>query len=339
MQTILAPMEGVIDAEMRALLTSLGGFDRCVTEFVRVTEQRLPAKVFLRYAPELEQGGVTPSGVPVYLQLLGGNPRAMAFNAQRVAKLEPAGIDLNFGCPSKTVNRSDGGSILLREPQRVFDIVKAVRDAVDPSIPVTAKIRLGFSNADHLLEIAHNIAVAGANELCIHARTREDRYKPPAYWHLVKPVQRTHCLPITINGEIWSVEDALQARAVSGCTGVMLGRGVLRFPQLAAQLRAYDLGQGFEEFDWFGLQSRITDYLNSTQKRHKYFVGGRAKQWLGFLLRRYPQAGELFHRIKRLRFADEVLAEFDAFAAESKTTGYATVKTGPEPHAMELVKP
>ena len=237
-------MEGVIDAEMRALLTSLGGIDRCVTEFVRVTEQRLPAKVFLRYAPELEQGSMTPSGVPVYLQLLGGNPRAMAVNAQRVAQLEPAGIDLNFGCPSKTVNRSDGGSILLREPKRVFDIVKAVRDAVDPQIPVTAKIRLGFSNADYLHEIVENISVAGASELCIHARTREDRYKPPAHWAVVNPVQAALRIPVTINGEIWSVEDALDAREASGCSGVMLGRGVLRFPQLAAQLRAHDDGQG-----------------------------------------------------------------------------------------------
>jgi tRNA-dihydrouridine synthase C len=316
MQTILAPMEGVIDAEMRALLTELGGFDRCVTEFVRVSEQRLPAKVFLRYAPELEQGSVTPSGVPVYLQLLGGNPHVMALNAARVAKLEPAGIDLNFGCPSKTVNRSDGGSVLLREPQRIFEIVKAVRDAVDPSIPVTAKIRLGFSNADYLHEIAENIASAGATELCIHARTREDRYKPPAHWHLIKPVRQLQTLPITINGEIWSVADVEQAREDSGCANVMLGRGVLRFPQLAAQLRAHDQGQDFDEFTWFDLQTKIATYLRSTQKRHKLFVGGRAKQWLGFLLRRYPEAGTLFHRIKRLRYADEILAEFAAHTAE-----------------------
>mgnify|MGYP006246258997 CR=1 FL=1 len=337
MQTILAPMEGVIDAEMRALLTSLGGIDRCVTEFVRVTEQRLPAKVFLRYAPELEQGSMTPSGVPVYLQLLGGNPRAMAVNAQRVAQLEPAGIDLNFGCPSKTVNRSDGGSILLREPKRVFDIVKAVRDAVDPQIPVTAKIRLGFSNADYLHEIVENISVAGASELCIHARTREDRYKPPAHWHVVKPVQAALRIPVTINGEIWSVEDALDAREASGCSGVMLGRGVLRFPQLAAQLRAHDDGQGFHEFGWFELQSRIAAYLGSTQKRHKYFVGGRAKQWLGFLLRRYPEAGELFHRIKRLRLAEEILTEFATFATERQAGERSVHALASVSNAVELV--
>ena len=138
-------LEGVIDAEMRAVFTALGGFDRCVTEFVRVTEQRIPDHVFLRFCPELHTGGVTSSGVPVYLQLLGGDPKWMAVNAIRAEKLEPAGIDLNFGCPSKTVTRREGGSVLLREPNRVGDIVAAVRDAVDPSVPVTAKIRLGFS--------------------------------------------------------------------------------------------------------------------------------------------------------------------------------------------------
>ena len=141
-------MEGVVDYGVRDVLTRVGGYDRCVTEFVRVNEQPIPEKVFLRYSPELEYGGTTSSGVPVYLQLLGGNYKWMAINANLAQRMEPPGIDLNFGCPSKTVTKSEGGSALLKEPQRVSDIVSAVRDAVDPVIPVTAKIRLGFSNHD-----------------------------------------------------------------------------------------------------------------------------------------------------------------------------------------------
>ena len=168
---MLAPMEGVVDAQMRTVLTHIGGYDRCVTEFVRVTEQLIPNHVFFRYSAELRQGGLTDNGVPVYVQLLGGSTKYMGLNAARLAKLDPPGIDLNFGCPSKTVNKSDGGSVLLREPQRVGDIVKSVRDSVDPAIPVTAKIRLGFSNSDLLHQVVDQVVSAGANELAIHART------------------------------------------------------------------------------------------------------------------------------------------------------------------------
>ena len=92
MRLMLAPMEGVIDHTMRELLTSLGGVDRCVTEFVRVSAQLLPARVFRRYCPELAHGGATSSGVPVYLQLLGGQPTVMADNAARAAELGAPGI-------------------------------------------------------------------------------------------------------------------------------------------------------------------------------------------------------------------------------------------------------
>ena len=126
MQLMLAPMEGVIDHTMRELLTSLGGIDRCVTEFVRVTERLLPSRVFQRLCPELANGGCTTFGVPVYIQLLGGQAGVLADNAARAAELGAAGIDLNFGCPAKNVNRSDGGSIILREPQRVHAIAAAV---------------------------------------------------------------------------------------------------------------------------------------------------------------------------------------------------------------------
>ena len=119
---ILAPMEGVVDAVMRDQLTRLGGYERCVTEFVRVSQTLLPKRVFIRYSPELQQGGVTASGTPVFLQLLGSDPELMAANAERAAQLGAPGIDLNFGCPAKTVNRSQGGAALLRSPDLIRSI-------------------------------------------------------------------------------------------------------------------------------------------------------------------------------------------------------------------------
>jgi tRNA-dihydrouridine synthase C len=308
-------MEGVLDHEMRDVLTQLGGYDRCVTEFVRVNNQTLPERSFLRIAPELEQGGSTTAGTPVYLQLLGSNPKSMARNAVRSEVLEPPGIDLNFGCPSKTVNKSEGGSALLREPDRIYHIVAAVRDAVDPKTPVTAKIRLGFSDHDSLHSIADNIFRAGANELCIHARTREDRYIPPAYWSVVKQIAEISPIPVIINGEIWSSKDAKKARLESGCVDIMLGRAALTFPDLAASIKAENKGASFDLMNWPEVLQIMLMYLQNSKNKHPKFVSNRAKQWLVFLQKHYSGAVDLFHLIKRLKTEDEVFTAISNYQA------------------------
>jgi tRNA-dihydrouridine synthase C len=308
MRILLAPMQGVIDAQMRAVLTDIGGYDRCVTEFIRVTEQIIPDHVFHRYSPELKRGGLTPCGVPVYIQLLGGSAKYMGLNAARAAKLEPQGFDINFGCPSKTVNNSDGGSVLLREPHRVGDIVKAVRDAVDPSIPVTAKIRLGFANSDLLEDLVDKVVAGGASELAIHARTKEDRYKPPAYWHKVKSISDRANIPVIINGEIWSPEQATNALRASGCNDLMLGRGALACLDLAASIQAQNNGTQYTSMTWPQALTVLVNYLRSTENKHPLFVSNRGKQWLVFLQMHYPEAKLAFHKIKRLKEAAEVFA-------------------------------
>ena len=314
-------MEGVVDHGMREVLTQQGGYDRCVTEFIRVNDQRIPEHVFRRFSPELETGGTTTSGVPVYLQLLGGNAESMAVNAARAQALDPPGIDLNFGCPSKTVTNNDGGSALLREPSRIGNIVSSVRNAVDPSIPVTAKIRLGFSNYDYLEEIVDNIVSAGASELCIHARTREDRYKAPAHWHVVKKVSHRANIPIIINGEIWSVTDAKRARELSGCQDIMLGRGALTCPDLAQSIKADDRGYQYAQKSWLETLRIMVQYLHDSKSKHPLFVSNRAKQWLVFLQMHYQPAGQLFQQIKRLKEAQEVFQAIDQYFCTNCTLG------------------
>ena len=100
---VLAPMEGLLDFVLRDVLTRVGGVDRCVSEFIRVTDMLLPDRVFTRIVPELRHGGRTPAGVPVRAQLLGSDPVCLAENAAKLAALGPAGVDLNFGCPAKGV--------------------------------------------------------------------------------------------------------------------------------------------------------------------------------------------------------------------------------------------
>ena len=300
MRLMLAPMEGVIDHTMRELLSELGGMDRCVTEFVRVSERLLPARVFRRLCPELDSGGSTASGVPVYLQLLGGQPTPMAENAARAAELGAPGIDLNFGCPAKTVNRSDGGSIILREPRRVHDITAAVRAAVPGNIPVTVKIRLGFEDQSTFLDVVQGIADANATELTIHARTKKQGYRAPAYWEEIARARSTVSLPIIANGEIWSPGDALRCRQVSQCQDLMLGRGALCRPDLPRLVRAALDGSTIDPLNWTDVLPLLRKLLHLNLAHYDAsYVAGPIKQWLAYLRYYYPQAAVVFESVKR----------------------------------------
>ncbi len=309
-EIILAPMEGVIDAPMRARLTGIGGYSRCVTEFVRVTDVLLPERVFFRLCPELQTDGRTPAGTPVYVQLLGSNSHALALNARRAIELGAPGIDLNFGCPAKTVNNSMGGSILLRDPHVVIDIVRAVRDAVPNGIPVTAKIRLGYENSDALEEIVDGVHNAGASQLAIHARTKFDGYKPPAYWDVVgdvmTPERQTNTV---INGEIWTVADGVNALSRSRCKHIMLGRGALSAPDLALRIENND--HCAEPVAWALLVDDVLDQFLCSDRHSERHIGNRTKQWLAYLKRTYPEANQLFQRIRTLHDAKRIALAFD----------------------------
>jgi tRNA-dihydrouridine synthase C len=304
---MLAPMEGVIDHTMRELLTSLGGIDRCVTEFVRVTDRLLPPRVYHRLCRELHSGGKTASGSPVYVQLLGGQPAVMAENAARAAQLGAPGIDLNFGCPAKKVNSSDGGSVILREPERVHQIVAAVRRAVPDDIPVTVKTRLGYEDQSLFGDIVRGIEAAGANELAIHARTKRQGYRPPAYWEEIAKARELVSLPIIANGEIWSPMDAFRCREVSGCEDLMLGRGVLCRPDLPRLIAAMARGEQADSLHWQDIPPLILRFFELTVASYDAcYVGNPIKQWLIYLRSYFPQAAALFEQVKRLREPEDI---------------------------------
>ncbi|TQV66697.1 tRNA dihydrouridine(16) synthase DusC [Exilibacterium tricleocarpae] len=311
MRIFLAPMEGVVDQHVRALLTDLGGIDGCVTEFVRVTDHLLPEKVFRRYCPELQTDCRTPSGTPVRIQLLGGKPGPMAANAARAAALGAATIDLNFGCPAKTVNKNDGGARLLQQPERVGGIVAAVRNAVPKSTQVTAKIRLGFEDKSRYLDNALAVFEAGADELVVHARSKKDGYRPPAYWEYIGSIRENIAIPVIANGEIWSVSDYRRCRQLSGCEDVMLGRGLLACPDLARQIKTAAGTANCTPLTWGRICQLLFDYYLQTKALYPgKFLGNRVKQWLVYLRLRYPQAIEFFEAIKRHRDAAAIESVF-----------------------------
>jgi tRNA-dihydrouridine synthase C len=306
MKILLAPMEGLLDHSLRDTLTRAGGIDLCVSEFIRVTDAVLPKRAFYRVVPELLNESKTHAGVPVRTQLLGSDPEILAANAARLSKLNPAGIDLNFGCPAKTVNRHRGGAVLLDEPELIGQIVSAVRRAVPPNVPVSAKMRLGFNDDSRAEECAQAIESAGADQLVVHARTKAHGYRPPAYWDRIADLRRSVKLPMVANGEIWTVADAIRCREVTGCSDIMIGRGMVNNPGLALEIKFHDAkAQGMsladmpQKFSWQQLWPLLSVFWQRMSvhvaPRHR---SGRLKQWLNYLRRHYPEAQQAFDTLR-----------------------------------------
>ncbi|GHC15292.1 tRNA-dihydrouridine(16) synthase [Kushneria pakistanensis] len=315
-------MEGVIDALTRELLTELGGFDWSVTEFVRVTDARLPPRVFQRICPELDTGSQTPSGTPVYLQLLGSQPDRLGENAQVAAALGAPVIDMNFGCPAKTVNRHDGGAALLRSPERVYQAVRGVHSALEGTgVPVTAKLRLGFEDKTLALECARAAEDGGAQRLVVHARTRREGYRPPAHWEWVSRIREQAGVPVVVNGDIWTLDEYWKAREVSGCQDVMLGRAALADPWLAKRIRHWQLtGERLPATRWQDRSALLTAYVQRIDPAlPSKVVVSLLKQWLNIMRQHDSEAGEHFQRLRRITALDDFMTALQDESQRSET--------------------
>jgi tRNA-dihydrouridine synthase C len=274
-------MDGITDAPMRAFQGATGAFTYAVSEFLRVSIEPLPTKVFRREVPELNTGGKTTTDLPVQVQILGGDSGRMAESAYRATKAGALGIDINFGCPAPTVNRHDGGASLLNHPCRIRDIVSAVRQAVPAEIPVSAKLRLGWENIEDVYENAAMAAEGGASWLTIHARTRVQGYSPPVYWQPIGRVRAAVGIPVVANGDIWTFDDFLRCREETGCSHYMLGRSALANPALSHQI-ARELGMPHSEkpeTDWIRLFRRLIDFIDGHYGMGSRLSLIRLKQW------------------------------------------------------------
>ena len=335
---VLAPMEGVMDAAMRAFLTERGGLSFCVSEFIRVSQEVVNEKVFCRDVPEFQTHCLTPSGIPVQIQLLGGNEERMAASALVACRLGAGAIDINFGCPSPLVNRNDGGASLLRSPTRIRSIVAAVRSAVPSHIPVSAKLRLGWDSIDDIFVNAEQAALGGANWITIHARTKTQGYAPPVYWKRIGEVrQRLGTLPVVANGDIWTREGFLRCQEESGCQHFMIGRGALSDPtllhEIARQLRlpvssskvvriAHETAESSYPFsqrpeDWRPILERFCEISEPVALGSAY-TARRVKQWLKMAHLRMPLPW--FDTIKRADDLAELFRILNLVSETDRTT-------------------
>ncbi|WP_159567457.1 tRNA dihydrouridine(16) synthase DusC [Budvicia diplopodorum] len=297
MRVMLAPMEGVLDAFVRELLTEINDYDLCITEFMRITGMLLPQKSFYRLSPELHHGGLTKSGTPVRVQLLGNSPEWLAENAARAIGMGSHGVDLNCGCPAKRVVGGDGGASLLREPETIYRVAKAMRQAIPADKTLSVKVRLGWDSPERRFEIADAVQQSGANELTVHGRTKEDGYQADKIdWQAIGDIRRRLTIPVIANGEIWNYADGQRCLDITGCDALMVGRGALNIPNLGSVVKHQQ-----DKLPWKQVLTLLKKYV---QTDNPYDTGlyniARTKQWLGYLRKEYGEASELFSEIRTI---------------------------------------
>lgn len=226
-------MAGVADRAFRHMCKKYGA-DGVVTEMI--------SSKALVYGDKKTQilARIDDSERPCALQLFGSEPDTMAKAAEISMKFNPDMIDINMGCPVHKVVSSGDGSALMKKPLLAYEILKSVVDAVGDKVPVTVKIRLGFDSAHiNAPEIAELAEKAGVSAIFVHARTREQMYSPPCNPLGIKDVKNAVSIPVIGNGDICSAEDAEKMLSVTGCDGIMVGRGALGNPYLFAQISRF----------------------------------------------------------------------------------------------------
>lgn len=228
---VLAPMAGVSDRAYRELCVRFGAA-YCVSEMVSSKALSFNSKKSeeLMEISDLER--------PCGIQIFGDDPKCMADAAKHALENKPDIIDINMGCPAPKISSNGSGSALIKNPRLCGEIVKAVTAVTD--IPVTVKIRKGWDDDSvNAVEVAKICESAGAAAITVHGRTRQQYYKPPVDYDIIRAVRESVSVPVIANGDIDSAERAKEVMDITGCDLVMIGRATLGNPWIFSQINAY----------------------------------------------------------------------------------------------------
>ena len=302
----LAPMQDVTDLPFMELISRYGNADVYFTEYFRVLPQSRLDPAILKSITH------NPTGRPVVAQMIGNDIAALVRTARELRQHPVAAIDLNLGCPVPIVYKKCAGGGLLRDPERVDKILGALRAAVE--IPFTVKTRIGFEDADTFEELLAIFARHDLDLLTVHARTVKEMYRSAPRYEFVRRAVTAMPCPVLANGNVYSADKADQVLALTGASGLMIGRGVIRNPWLFRQIR--ERRRGAEVFHPRGRD--VMEYIRALYEAVR--VSGpretaqvaNMKKYLNFIGLGVEPTGEFLHRIRRVTTE----AEFFSLCAE-----------------------
>lgn len=227
-RVLQSPLSGVTDLVFRRLVRRYAPESMMYTEMVNATGLH-----YVKQLPKIME--VDPQERPISIQLFDCRPDFLAEAAIMAVKEGADTIDINMGCPVNKITKNGGGSSLLRDPETAEAIVRSVVKAVD--VPVTVKTRIGWSDKEiNILEFAQRMQDAGAQMITVHGRTRAQGYQGPAKWEWIRRVKEVLSIPVIANGDIFSVEAAVNCLTETGADGVMCSRGTLGYPFLVGEV-------------------------------------------------------------------------------------------------------
>ncbi|MGW8706173.1 tRNA dihydrouridine synthase DusB [Brevundimonas sp. NPDC055814] len=305
-RVLMAPMTGITDLPFRVLASRLGA--------AYVATEMVAAAELARARPDVVRRAAVGGGLPLtVIQLVGGDPAAMAEGARMAEAAGADIIDLNFGCPAKEVTGAACGSALMRTPDQAAQIMEAVVQAV--SRPVSVKMRLGWDESSHNApDLARRAEDLGVAAVTVHGRTRKQFYTGVADWDAVAEVKRAVAIPVIVNGDIITAEQAREALSRSGADALMLGRGVYGRPWLAAHLeRALADGTRLREPDREERLAIVIEHLRASVAFYGLPLGLKMfRKHLGWYIEQAPwpadpaQRRAAKARLCRLETPDEV---------------------------------